>query len=208
MKRIIFWGDGLLCGKEGYGELLGDHIFLHHPRTDINLALHGTPGIELKEAMREAPFHIIGKDPDLLFLAFGHSDIALRLRSNYVLKIITEVANLVLQKTRAHICIPTLMSSFFYQGDFRDRCDEVNGEILKMGMQRVTIMDLNKKVQEFLEEHRQSQGDIKALHIDSERLTSLGQLFLSHHAYLQMPWPSLDSEPYIAPPPNSMGMRG
>src|SRR5688572_8150883 len=39
VKKIIFWGDALLTGPAGYADLLGNHVFLHHPKADLSLSV-------------------------------------------------------------------------------------------------------------------------------------------------------------------------
>lgn len=195
MKKIIFWGDGILSGSAGYAGLLENHVFLHHPRAAVTLSIQGKEGATLIEALREAPLHAIGKDPDLLYLGFGHSDIAAGRFPDEIGQTLEDLVGLILQKTRARIAIPFLISSFFSEDEERDRCHSVNRILGSLAGSRVSLLDLETKVEDFLREHRESPGDQRALHLNSSRLTPLGQLHLAHHAYALAPWPEFQSVP-------------
>lgn len=189
MKKIIFWGDGILTGSAGYAGLLENHVFLHHPRAAVTLSIQGKEGSTLSEALREAPLHAIGKDPDLLYLGFGHSDVAAG-RSPYEIgQTFQDLVSLILQKSRARLAISFLIPSFFSEDEERDRCHSVNRFLGSLADSRVSLLDLDAKVEDFLREHRESPGDQRALHLSSSRLTPLGQLHLAHHAYGLVPWP-------------------
>ena len=192
MKKIIFWGDGLLAGLHGYGELLENHVFLHHPRADVSMSVLGRDGATLADALREAPLHAIGKDPDLLYLAFGHSDLAAGREPEEVLRGFQDLTALLLQKSHARLCVAGLVPAFFPEGSLRERCRTVNRGLRDAAAAtRVSVIDLEAKVESFLREHRESPGDQRALHLDSGRLTPLGQLHLAHHAYRLVSWPGL-----------------
>ena len=195
MKKIIFWGDGILSGPAGYAGLLENHVFLHHPRAAVSMSIQGKEGITLAEALREAPLHAIGKDPDLLYLGFGHSDIAAGRMPVEIAQPFQDLIGLVLQKSRARIVLSYLISSFFSEDEERERCHEVNRLLKGFTRSRVSVLDLESKVEEFLREHRESPGDQQALHLSSSRLRPMGQLHLAHHAYSLMSWPDFQSVP-------------
>lgn len=207
VKKIIFWGDGILSGPSGYGELLENHVFLHHPRAAVSMSIQGRDGSTLAEALREAPLHAIGKDPDLLYLGFGHSDIAAGRTQGEIGRAFQDLIGLVLQKTRTRICLSGLIPGFFSEDEERLRCHAVNRTLLSLGGSpggpvgpgsRVAFLDLESKVEDFLREHRESPGDQRALHLDPSRLTPLGQLFLAHQAYSLAPWPDFQVGPALA----------
>jgi hypothetical protein len=207
VKKIIFWGDGILSGPCGYAELLRNHVFLHHPRAFLSLPaiLSSTPassgegitsasGGSLAEALRDAPLHAIGKDPDLLYLGFGYADLKAGRSAEEILRHHRDLIALITQKTRAHLVLPLVITAFF-SGEEGARAQIVNQGFRMMASPRVTVLDLDREVEAFLAEHRESPGDQQALHFDSGRLTPLGQLFLAHRAYGLTPWPELDLAP-------------
>lgn len=185
----------MLTGPAGYAELLGDHLYLHHPRAELSLsvvpATIGEDGATLAGALREAPLHAIGRDPDLLCLGFGPADLKSGRSPEEVLRHIRDLSALVLQKTHAHLVLPLLISSFFPENEDRARARAVNAGLATLSGSRVAVVDLESKVESFLHAHRESEGDQRALHLDTGRLTPLGQLLLAHHAYALVPWPDL-----------------
>lgn len=206
MKKIIFWGDGILSGPSGYAELLGNHVFLYHPQADLSLpvlAASANPTIDgafppsggsLAEALREAPLHAIGKDPDLLYLGFGYADLDAGHSPVDIIRLYRELVALITQKSRTRLALPLLITAFF-SGEDRLRAQTVNQGLLSMASPRLTLLDLDRVVEDFLIAHRESPGDQRALHFDTARLTPLGQLLLAHHAYRLAPWPDFSSKP-------------
>jgi hypothetical protein len=207
VKKIIFWGDGILSGPSGYAELLGNHVFLHHPRADLSLPVlpvatsTSGDGATLADALREAPLHAIGKDPDLLYLGFGYADLRAGRPAEEILRLHRELAALVTLKSRARLALPLLVSAFFSGEEERSRARIVNQGIRSMASQRVFVVDLDHVVENFLSAHRESPGDQRALHLDCNRLTPLGQLLLAHHAFRLAPWPDFSAvaSPEAAP---------
>lgn len=195
MKKIIFWGDGPLSGPGGYGELLENHVILHHPRTALSMSIQGGENTTLADALREAPLHAIGKDPDLLYLAFGHADIRAGRAAAEIIRSFRDLTDLILQKTHARLCLATLIAGFFAGDGDRDRIRTVNAHLRGLRDPRIGLADLDGEVDAFLREHRQNEGDQHALHLDSARLTALGRLHLAHHAYRLAPWPELRVQP-------------
>jgi hypothetical protein len=199
VKKIIFWGDGPLSGAGGYGELLEDHVILHHPRTAVSMSIQGAENTLLAEALREAPLHAIGKDPDLLYLAFGHADMRAGRTAAEIIQAFRDLTDLILQKTHARICLATLIAGFFSGEGERDCIRAVNAHLRGLRDPRLGVADLDREVDSFLREHRQNEGDQHALHLDSARLTALGRLHLAHHAYRLVPWPELEAAPSDRP---------
>ncbi len=200
MKKIIFWGDPLLTGSAGYAELLGNHVFLHYPRADLSLATipaastHGEAGgPSLSDAFREAPLHAIGKDPDLLYLGFGDADLAAGQTPDEAARLLQDLVTVVLQKTHARIALSQVISAFFPEA-LRAACQAFNRRLQTLAGPRVTLLDLDGRVEAFLREHRESPGDQRALHVDTGRLTPLGQLLLAHHAFALTPWPDFQAQ--------------
>jgi hypothetical protein len=195
VKKIIFWGDGPLSGPGGYGELLENHVILHHPRTAVSMSIQGAENILLADALREAPLHAIGKDPHLLYLAFGHADIRAGRGAAEIIRSFQDLTDRILQKTHARVCLSTLIAGFFGGDGERERIRAVNAHLRGLRDPRIGVADLDAEVDAFLREHRQNEGDQHALHLDSARLTALGRLHLAHHAYRLVPWPELQDPP-------------
>jgi hypothetical protein len=185
----------MLTGPAGYAELLVDHVFLHHPRAELSLSVvaasAGADGSTLAEALREAPLHAIGRDPDLLYLGFGPADLKAGKAPEDILRVLGDLVSLVLHKTHAHLALPLLISRFFPDNDDRGRVRAVNSGIASLAGSRVAVVDLETRVEAFLRAHLESKGDQRALHLDTGRLTPLGRLLLAHHAYALVPWPDL-----------------
>lgn len=192
VKKIILWGDGVLAGSAGFGDLLVNHIFLHHPRADVSAFVYGGEHAGLQDALRETPLHVIGKAPDLVLLGFGYADLAAGKSPEDMARMFQSACALVLQKTEARVCLLSLIPTFFPDESEGEKARDLNARLRGLVSQRILFTDLETPVQRFLEEHKRSPGEKRALHLDSARLTTLGRLVLAHHAYQLIPWPDLD----------------
>ena len=189
MKKIIFWGDGILSGPSGFAELLANHLFLHHPRADVSTSLYGGETEGWQDAVQKTPLHVIGKAPDLVVLGFGYSDLAAGRTPEEIALMAQGVITLMLAKTQSRICLLALVSSFFAGDSDRERCLALNRQLRELVGPRVDLVDVETRVERFLAEHKQGAGEKRALHLDRNRLTPLGRLFLAHHAYHLIAWP-------------------
>lgn len=189
MKKIIFWGDGILAGPSGFAELLLNHIFLHHPRADVGTSLYGGESETWQAAAKNTPFHVIGKAPDLAVLGFGYADLAEGRAPEEIALAAQGMITLILQKTHCRICLLSVVSSFFAENSEREKCHALNRKLRELEGPRVDFVDLEGRVERFLAEHKQGAGEKRSLHLDAHRLTPLGRLFLAHHAFHLIAWP-------------------
>jgi hypothetical protein len=189
MKKIIFWGDGILAGPSGFAELLLNHIFLHHPRANVATSLYGGESETWPAAAKNTPFHVIGKSPDLAVLGFGYADLSEGRSPEEIAPIAQGMITLILQKTQCRISLLSVVSSFFPEPADREKCHVLNRRLRELAGPRVDFVDLEGRAERFLLEHKQGAGEKRSLHLDSSRLTPLGRLFLAHHAFHLIAWP-------------------
>ena len=191
MKRIIFWGDGILAGPSGFAELLSNHILVHHPRADVKTYLYGVEATLWQDVAKETPLHVIGKAPELVVLGLGYADLAAGRSPEEIAQAASGVITLMLQKTQARICLLSTVSGFLV-GDAREICQSLNRRMRELSESvgaRVDWIDLESPVAWFFNEHSQGAGEKHSLHLDASRLTALGRLFMAHHAFHLIPWP-------------------
>jgi hypothetical protein len=189
VKKIIFWGDGVLAGPYGFAELLLNHIFLHHPRAEVSTSIYGGEAETWQDAARNAPFHVIGKAPDLVLLGFGYSDLAAGRKAGEIESVARGAVALMVQKTQCRVSLLPLIASFFAGEDMREECRAFNRHLRSLAGPRVDYVDLETRVEHFLAEHQMGAGEKHALHMEADRLTPLGRLFLAHHAFHLISWP-------------------
>lgn len=193
MKKIIFWGDGLLVGTTGYAELLAHHIFLHHPQANVSTSIiHGATPATWRDVLRDAPLHVIGKAPDLVILGLGGADLSLEKSPEEIAHHAQAALNLMLQKTQCKVVLLSVVSSFFAEDAQREACHSLNHRLRELAVDRITWVDLESQVEIFLNQHRQGLGEKHSLHLDPARLTPFGRLFLAHHAFELISWPDLN----------------
>lgn len=188
MKKIIFWGDGILAGASGFAELLSNHILVHHPRADVKTFVYGAETTLWQDVAKETPLHVIGKAPELVILGLGYADLTAGRSPEEIAHAASGVIHLMLQKTQARICLLSTVSGFLV-GKERERCHVLNGLMRGLSAPRVDWVDLEAPVTWFFNEHSQGAGEKHSLHLDAGRLTALGRLFLAHHAFHLIAWP-------------------
>jgi hypothetical protein len=188
MKKIIFWGDGILAGASGFAELLSNHILVHHPKADVKTFVYGGDATVWQDVAKETPLHVIGKAPELVVLGLGYADLAAGRSPEEITQAASGVITLMLQKTQARICLLSTVSGFLV-GDGRESCNVLNGRMRELTSPRVDWIDLESPVAWFFSEHSQGAGEKHSLHLDASRLTALGRLFMAHHAFHLIPWP-------------------
>jgi hypothetical protein len=193
VKKIIFWGDGILAGPSGFAELLSNHIFLHHPRADVKTFFYGGDLANWQDVVKDAPLHAIGKAPDLVILGFGYTDLAAGRTPEEISQMAHGVVTLLLQKTQSRVCLLSTVSSFFPEETDRERCHALNRRLRDLSGPRVSLVDLEGRVEWFFSEHREGPGEKHSLHLDRNRLTPLGRLFMAHHAFHLIEWPDVAS---------------
>ncbi len=181
MKKLVFLGEELSFGKDGFGELLHSHLILSAPQFSFELSSFSDNEMTYEKAFTSVPVHVIGKAPDLVLLALGYNDLLSEKPVDSLKKSLLDTLNLILDKTRASIMVTNLCSAFF-QGNTQllDRCREFNqicGEV--SNTERITGIDVDTPTIRFLDEHRLGKGEKRSLHIDGPHLTILGALLLS-----------------------------
>ncbi|MDB5102515.1 MAG: hypothetical protein JWP91_204 [Fibrobacteres bacterium] len=192
MKKIIFWGDGILAGPSGFAELLSNHIFLHHPRADVSTSVYGGETTIWQDVAKDTALHVIGKAPELVVLGLGYTDLAAARTPDEIAHIAGGVVTLILQKTQAKIRLLSTVSSFLVDEAERERCHALNRQMRDLSGPRVSLIDLESKAEWFYGEHRQGPGEKHSLHLDRNRLTPLGRLFMAHHAFHLIEWPDVN----------------
>ncbi len=191
MKKIVFYGDGILRPPSGYSEQLIDLLVFHHPLASFQSFHLGEECLTLDSALKNAPFHVIGKAPDLIFLALGNTERLQQEAISLSLEKLHTLIHLFTLKTKAKIVLTSLCSAFYSEAS-RDDVLAYN-----VGMQKIALLpqlqwlDLDSAVHTFLEKHRLGMGEKRALHQGPMALTSMGRVFLSQTAYSQLPWDTL-----------------
>lgn len=192
MKNLVFYGDGLLCPPEGYGEQIVDLLVLRHPELPFQSFHPGDQNLTLEAALKGAPMSVIGKAPDFVFLGMGNADVLHSSASpETLLKSLESMLHMILQKTRAHIAFTSVCEAFLPEEPQRLAARAYNFALPPLAGDRVHFLDLNQQVNSFLEKHRKGSGEKRALHSHPLGLTSMGRVFLSHVASENLPWNNL-----------------
>ncbi len=189
MNKIILFGDGILAGPHGFGELLLDFLFVHHPRAPVSTALYGDKGTDYARVLREAPFHIIGKTPQLVVLALGQADVLSDKPVPAILEEVRHIVSLVETKTTARLYLGNVCSAFFAGEEHWGKAEQLNRGLAELSIARGGLLDLESCAKDFLEEHSAGSGEKHSLHANNHSLTSLGRLLLARFAYRNIDWP-------------------
>lgn len=191
VKKLVFYGDGLLCPPSGYGEQLVDLCVLRQPGAVFQSFHPGEENLLLETALKGAPFHILGKAPDLVYLGLGNADLLQSSDPHAMISTLDALLQLVLQKTRAQVAFTPAFEAFLPEAGQRERAQVYNAGLPALAGERVFFLDLNARIGDFLEKHRQGSGEKRALHQRPLELTSMGRVFLSQAALESLPWGNL-----------------
>ena len=191
MKNLVFYGDGLLCPPDGYGEAIVDLLVARNPAIAIQSFNPGENGLTLEAALKSTPLHLLGKAPDWVYLGLGHPDLLQSRDPKSMRETLESLLQLILLKTRARIAVTSVLEDFLPEDSQREKARMFNASLSTLTGERVLFLDLNTNVHEFLEKHRQGPGEKRALHALPLQLTSLGRIFLSQLALKNLPWNNL-----------------
>ena len=191
MKNLVFYGDGLLCPPNGYGESIMDLLLLQNPESNVQSFHSGETGLLLENALKGAPLHVLGKAPDWVFLGLGLPDLLQSRNPTLMRETLESLLQLILLKTRAEIVFTSIIEAFLPEESQREKAVAYNSSLSSLTGERLLFLDLNASVQLFLEKHRQGSGEKRALHVLPLQLTSMGRVFLSHSALRNLPWGNL-----------------
>lgn len=187
MKKITLLGDGVLSGPTGFGDTLINLLIARRPDLPLQSFQFGQDGSTLASMLRDAPFHIIGKAPDVVVLGGGYSDLAAGTDPLAAVKVLEDLTALLLSKTAAVLCIANLAEAFLSGREgLPDAAGTFNRALSRMPAMRVKVLDLDARARSFLERHREGPGEKRALHNDWNRLTGLGRLLLAEAAYAEV----------------------
>jgi hypothetical protein len=183
------YGDGFLCPPGGYGESLIDLLVMRRPEAAFSASLPGEEGLTWVVALqRDVPL-LVGKAPDLLYLALGAQDMLVGTAPSEAYASLEALVDVLTQKTRARLAVANLCEAFL-PPDARAAAAEFNRSLPDLIGDRVELIDLNAPVNVFFERHRRGSGEKRSLFEGARegappRLTSMGRVFLSHAAYGQ-----------------------
>jgi hypothetical protein len=181
MKNLVFYGDGLLCPPDGYGEAIIELLVTNRPRAVFKSFHSGEENLSLEAALRGAPA-LIGKAPDLVVLGLGTVDVLHAVSTAESLERLAALIQLLVLKTQARVAVATVCGAFLPL-EARPAAHEFNRGLAQLAENRVEIIDLDSAVAAFLEDHRQGAGEKRSLHAHALKLTSTGRVFLSNTAY-------------------------
>ncbi len=187
--RLVLYGDGLLYPPHGFGELLLDALLLKAPSLAWQASLQGSDDLGVEKAFHEASWRLVGKAPQEVVLAFGATEIEKGAKAKDLLPWLQELLHLIHSKTQAEIALVALPLAFFSEGPEREEAANWNASLAELNSSVIDCFDLNTPVQAFFQEHRESLGEKRALHLAPNRLTMLGKLLLAQTVAENWPWP-------------------
>ncbi len=184
MKNLVFYGDGLLCPPEGYGEGVVDLLVTRRPGAAFKSFHMGEESLTVDAALRGAPA-LIGKAPDTVVVGLGTADLLQGASLSAMLEPLGALVQVLLLKTQARVALVTVCSAFMPEAS-RAPAAAFNAslqDLAGMAGERVTVLNVDDVVNTFLEAHRRGPGEKRALHSTALRLTATGRALLSHSVY-------------------------
>jgi lysophospholipase L1-like esterase len=169
-----------------------DLLVLRHPGALFRSFHPGESTLTLEAALKSTPLHVLGKAPDWVYLGLGTADLLQPLQQpGAMLENLDSLIQLILQKTRAQLVFTPAFEAFFSDESQREKARAYNAGLPALARDRAYFLNLNAKVNAFLEKHRLGSGDKRALHELPLKLTSMGRVFLSHAAQESLPQENL-----------------
>ena len=168
-----------------------DLLVFQKPEIAVQSFHPGEKSLTIETALKGAPFHVVGKAPDWVYLGLGLPDLLQSTDPKLMLENLESLLQLILQKTRAQIAFTSAYEAFLPEESQRENARIYNASLSSLKGERIFLLDLNTSVNEFLQKHRQGSGEKRALHLLPLQLTSMGRVFLSHTALKNLPWDNL-----------------
>lgn len=186
LKNLVFFGDGLLCPPEGYGEAVVELLITRHPDAAFKSFHLGDERLTAEAAQALAPA-LIGKAPDLTVIGLGAVDMDEGGAPEASLEKLAALVQLLLSKTKTRVAVTTVCAAFL-PPTARAAAAEFNAGVRMLpgtfaGGERVSVLDLDAAVDGFLDAHRRGSGEKRSLHASAVRPTSMGRVFLSNTVY-------------------------
>ena len=180
----MFYGDGLLCPPEGYGEGIVELLVLRHPDAAFRSFHHGEESLALDAALRGAA-SLIGKAPDFVFLGLGNVDMLRGVAPAEALASLRALIQVVLLKTQARVAVANVCGAFL-PPEARAGAAGYNAGLMGLPGEsgdRVRVVNIDDPVNAFLEAHRRGGGEKRSLHVRPLCPTSMGRVFLSNTVF-------------------------
>ena len=182
----MFYGDGLLCPPDGYGEGIVELLVMRRPDAAVKSFHPGEESLTLEAALRGAP-SLIGKAPDLAYIALGAADALRGTDPDEALSSLRALLQVLRLKTTAHLAVANVCTAFL-PSEARPAAAVFNAGLAALAAggedaTRLTLVDLDGPVTAFLEAHRRGPGEKRSLHAQPLRLTSMGRLLLARAAF-------------------------
>jgi hypothetical protein len=180
LKNLVFYGDGLLCPPEGYGEQIIELLVMRRPAAGFKSFHPGEETLTLETALRGAP-SLIGKAPDFVYIGLGSADMLRGVEPAAAIENLRALIQLLMLKTQARVALAKVCAAFL-PPEARVSAAAFNAGLDDLATDRVGIVNLDNPVSGFLEAHRRGGGGKHSLHLTPLRLTSMGRVFLSNTA--------------------------
>jgi hypothetical protein len=186
LKNLVFFGDGLLCPPEGYGEAVVELFVTRHPGAAFKSFHLGEERLSLEAALGLVPA-LIGKAPELTVIGLGAADMNEGHAPEPSLEKLAALVQVLLSKTQTRVAVTTVCAAFL-SPVARVAAAEFNAGVRMLpgtfpGGERVSVLDLDAAVDAFLDAHRRGVGEKRSLHASALRPTSMGRVFLSNTVY-------------------------
>jgi hypothetical protein len=186
-QKLVLYGDGLLVSQHGFGETLLDLLLIKAPSAILQAFIQGEDDLDIATATHEASWRVIGKAPQEILIALGASELLAGKQASVLLSPLEALVHLLINKTKATLILTALPVAFFDDGPMRQAAIAFNHGLKSFQSANVVIHDVNPEVEQFLESHRKSPGEKRALHLAANRPTSLGGHLLAKS--LSALWP-------------------
>jgi len=187
MVKMVFAGDSILTGENGYYPLVEAKILLDNPATGFLLDCIRKDCDTYEQIFSQSSAVIIGRAPRHLFLSLGMQDIYSSAASLDILKSARDALKLLKDKSGASIFITNIASALITTDKFYSKCREFNSGLSTICNELdINLINLDAQVKIFLDQHSNGSGEKRSLHKNGPELYPIGQMLMAGLVYTQI----------------------
>jgi len=184
MNKMVFVGDSLLTGEQGYYPLVEAKILLDNPATEFLFECIKKDCETYGQIFNQSSAVIIGRAPQHLFLSLGIQDIYSAAGSLDILNSARNTLELLKDKTGASIFLTNAATILIGADKFMDKCNEFNQGLNTICEELdINLINLDAHTKKFLNEHRVGSGEKRSLHKNGPELYPMGQMLMAELIY-------------------------
>ncbi len=176
---ILFAGDAF-WGEQGAAHRVAHCLLLEHPERDYRFWHVVEPQLTLRTLWEESFRMIIGRNPAVVVLGLGWSDLSGRTPLDQMSTIVDQVLTELRAKIEARVLVHAPPPEFLPE-PLQERARQWQAQLCERTLaQGHAWLDLQTPLAQWLELQSKREGTLYGLHHSDGTLSPMGQAFLAH----------------------------